>query len=136
MDNFLSFLRALLIFVGTFFVGHNLFGHAVDQNIWEIIGGIVISLGSMIWGIASKQSTYESVESTIRSVLTAASGLLVSWGVVASTTVNAVLAFIPALGVLIQSFVGKAKTVAIATGTATAQTNGKVASANQTVKTP
>lgn len=128
-DNLLSSLRALLILVGSYVVGHNLFGHTVDSSTWQIIAGAVVTIASTIWGIASKTSTIEGVESAVRSVITSVGGLFVSAGVLSGDNLNAILGLVTAIAPAIQSALSKAKTQQIATGAVQATTAGKVVTA-------
>lgn len=124
-DNLLSFVRALLILVGSYVVGHNLFGHTVDSSTWQIIAGAVVTLSSIIWGIVTKSTSIEAVESAIRSIITSVGGLFVSAGVLSGDNLNAILGLVTAIAPAIQSALSKTKNQQIATGTVTTTTTGQ-----------
>jgi len=124
-DNLLSALRAVLILLGSYVVGHNAFGHAVNANTWEIIGGAVVTIASTWWGIASKTTTIEGVESAIRSVISSLGGLFVSAGVLSGDNLNAILGLVTALAPAIQSMLSKSKNQQIATGAVKTTPEGK-----------
>lgn len=124
-DNLLSSLRAVLILVGSYLVGHNVFGHAVDSSTWQIIAGAVVTVASTWWGIAAKTTTIEGVESAIRSIITSVGGLFVSAGVLSGDNLNAILGLVTALAPLLQSMLSKSKNQQIATGAVKTTTDGK-----------
>jgi hypothetical protein len=118
-ENLLSTFRALLILAGSFLVGHNLFGHPIDSKTWQVVSGALVTIIATVWGIASKTATIESVESAVRSVITAIGGLLASAGIVTGSNVNAALGFVTALAPALQSYLGKTKGQQIAAGALT-----------------
>lgn len=122
-ENFLSALRAVLILVGSYLVGHSLFGHTLTSDAWQVWVGAIVSLVSTVWGIVTKSTTIEAVESAVRSIVTGVGGLLVSAGILSSDNLNAILGLVVAIAPLFQSFLSKAKTQAVANGTITP--NGK-----------
>lgn len=124
-DNLLSSLRAVLILVGSYLVGHNVFGHAVDSSTWQIIAGAVVTVASTWWGIAAKTTTIEGVESAVRSIITSVGGLFVSAGVLSGDNLNAILGLVTALAPLLQSMLSKSKNQQIATGAVKTTTDGK-----------
>lgn len=125
-ENLLSTLRATLIIVGSYVVGHNVFGHAVDSSTWQIVAGSVVTVASTIWGIVAKTTTIEGVESAVRSVITSVGGLFVSAGILSGDNLNAILGLVTAIAPAIQSALSKSKTQQIASGSLTTSTTGKV----------
>jgi hypothetical protein len=119
MQNFLSALRALLILVGSYLVGHNLFGAAVNSQTWEVISGAIITVATMIWGVATKTSTIEGIESAARSVITSVGGLLTSSGVLTGDNLNAILGLVTAILPAIQSSISASKNSQVASGAVT-----------------
>jgi hypothetical protein len=130
-DNLLSFLRALLIMVGSYVVGHNVFGHPVDSSTWQIIAGAIVTVASTIWGIAAKTSNIEGIESAVRSVITSVGGLFVSAGVLSGDNLNAILGLVTAIAPALQSALSKSKNQQIAAGTVTPTATGKATTAVQ-----
>jgi len=125
LQNALSALRAVLILVGSYVVGKNAFGHAIDSSTWQIIAGSVITIASTWWGIATKTTTIESVESAVRSIVTAIGGLFVSGGMLSGDNLTAILGLVTALAPLVQSMLSKSKNQQIATGAVKTTTDGK-----------
>jgi putative effector of murein hydrolase LrgA (UPF0299 family) len=125
LQNALSALRAVLILVGSYVVGKNAFGHAIDSSTWQIIAGSVITIASTWWGIATKTTTIEGVESAVRSIITSVGGLFVSAGVLSGDNLNAILGFVTAFAPLVQSMLSKSKNQQIATGAVKTTTDGK-----------
>lgn len=125
LDNLMSTLRALLVLIGSYLVGHAFFGHTLTQDSWTVIVGAVMTVASTIWGISTKTATLEGVESAVRSVITALGGLAAAAGIISSNTLNAVLGFVTAALPLLQSVLSKQKNSQIATGNVTTTTTGK-----------
>jgi hypothetical protein len=115
-ENLLSTLRALLILIGSYVVGHNLFGHPVDAQTWQIVAGAIVTVSTTIWGVMAKTATIEGVESAVRSVVTSLGGLLASAGIISGNNLNAILGFVTALLPALQSFLSKTKVQQIAAG--------------------
>ncbi len=127
-DNLLSALRALLIIAGSYVVGHNVFGHAISSSTWQIVVGAAVTVASTIWGIATKTSSIEGVESAVRSVITSVGGLFVSAGVLTGDSLNALLGLVTAIAPIVQSMLSKTKNQQIASGSLTTTTTGKAVS--------
>jgi hypothetical protein len=126
LQNLLSALRAIGTLAGAYLVGHAVFGHTITADIWQVLGGAALTIVSTAWGIWTKTSTIEGIESSVRSVLAALGGLGVSAGVISGSQLAAALAAIIPLATVIQSALAKAKTQQIAAGTVTALPTGKV----------
>lgn len=120
-DTALSILRSILTLAGTYLIGHNLFGVAVNQDNFQIAIGVVISLGSTIWGIADKSIGADQIASAVRSILLTGGGLLVAAGKLNGSTLDAITGLALAVLPILQSYLAKAKVVAVATGTAVPQ---------------
>lgn len=128
-ENLLSSFRAILIIVGSYVVGHNVFGHAVDSSTWQIIAGSIVTVASTIWGIVAKTTSIEGVESAVRSIITSVGGLLVSAGTLSGDNLNAILGLITALAPAVQSALSKSKNQQISAGSVTTTTTGKAVTA-------
>jgi len=119
LQNFLSAVRAILILVGSYIVGHSVFGHTVSADMFQVITGAVITLGSMVWGIATKTATVEGIESAVRSIISALGGLFAAAGVISNDNLNAILGVITAIAPFFQSALSKSKGQQVATGAVT-----------------
>lgn len=108
-------IRTILSAAGAYIVGVNLFGHAIDQSLWQIIVGGIMALASIIWSIRDKSLTIEGAEGFLRQAITVGGGLLVSWGKVKSELVAALLALIPVLAPYLQSVLSRNKSAALQT---------------------
>ena len=117
-ENVFSTVRALFIFAGTLLIGHghNLFGQPLDAQSWETISGAVVALGMAIWGMKTKDTTIEGIESLLRSALQGVGGLLVGGGIITGATLNSILGILAAVAPLLQSYASKAKTAQIVSG--------------------
>lgn len=112
----LSILRTVLTLVGSFIVGHAIFGHTVTVDIWSVIIGAAGTVGSIVWGIYDKTATVDGLTSAVRSVITAIGGLAVSSGWLTSDNLTSILGLAAALLPAILSHLDRVKTTAVATG--------------------
>lgn len=122
-DNVFSIIRATFIFLGTFVIGHPVFGQTLDAHTYESVTGGIVVLIMAIWGIATKDTGIEQIESFVRSGLEALGGYLSTLGLLNGGTVTAILGALPSIFALIQSFTSKAKVVQMAKDQATPEVN-------------
>lgn len=108
-QNLATLARTLLVAIGSYLVGHSLFGIAIDSSNWQIIIGTIMALGGAGWGIIEKTATIESVESAVRSAIVSGSGLLVAAGKLSENAAIQIIGIFTALMPLIQSALSKAK---------------------------
>lgn len=116
LQNLLSAARAALALVGTYLIGHAIFGHTVTADIWQVLVGAASTIIGLVWGIVAKTSTIEGIESSVRSILAGLGGLGVSAGVISNSQLLAALAAIIPIATVVQSALSKAKNQQIATG--------------------
>ena len=112
-------IKTLLTAVGAYLVGKNarIFGNnVIDGSTVEILIGAVMAIGSIIWSIVDKTAGIEQIQATIRQVVTAIGGLLISWGVVTAENLEIYLGGLMALAMIAYSFLSKSKTDQIANG--------------------
>lgn len=126
-ETILGVLRALLTLAGTYLVGHNLLGVAIDSSTWQIILGAVVAVGSTIWGIVDKTAGIEQIQSAIRSVIISLGGILVAAGKLKGEVLEAIVGLVTAALPLLQSYTAKAKVVQMAAGTLVPQISEKTA---------
>jgi hypothetical protein len=111
-----AIIRMVLSGLGAYLLGKNLFGHAIDEILWqEIVGGIMIAI-SLITTVLDKTSTYEMVEGFVRQFITTLGGVALSLGVISAQTFATISGIVVALLPLILSLVGKKKSQEIAAG--------------------
>lgn len=115
-DQILSFVRSLLIAVGAFFAGKNLFGTTLDQQTWLGISGAVVSLVMVVWGIVDKTVTIEMFQSGIRGFIIMITTFLVSSGRLMEDTVKNILAIVDILLPVIYGQLSMMKSKNIASG--------------------
>ena len=135
LQNLLSALRAIGTLVGAYLVGHAVFGHTITADILQVIGGAFLTVVSTAWGIWTKTSNIEGIESAARSVISALGGLGVSAGVISGQQLAAIIAAIIPLATFIQSVLAKSKTQQLAAKTVVALSTGKVQTINMPVQT-
>lgn len=122
-----SLIRSVLTFVGSYIIGHAIFGVAITSTVWDVIGGSVISLIGIVWGIVEKTATVDSVSSAIRSVFISIGGVLVAAGKVSQNSLNQIEGIATAALPIIQSWISRSVVKQIATGSLIpSSTTGKV----------
>lgn len=115
-SNILALIRMLLSGFGAFLLGKNLFGHAIDESLWQEIVGSVMIVISLVMTVINKSSGLEMIEGLVRQLLTALGGLLTGLGIVKTETYQAIAGIIGALLPYILSLLGKKKSQDIAIG--------------------
>lgn len=116
LENLGSILRAVLIAVGSFVIGHKYFGGTISNDLWASFTGGVLVVGSTIWGIVTKSATIESIQSGLRSFLTFGFAFLLAKGVVTAEQITIILSSVGTIVPLIYSIYSKQKTQAVAAG--------------------
>lgn len=123
--NFMSFLRALGPLFGAFFVGHSLFGHPITNELLDVLGGISLTLSTTLWGIFDKTTTVDQWSSAIRSIISAACGVFVSWGNISAQMAVEISGVVTAFLTFLQSAISKKTNKQIANGAIKAALTGK-----------
>lgn len=118
-----SAVRTILTGFGAFFMGKHLFGQVIDDTAWQGWVGLVVGLGSTIWGFRDKSTTLEGLQSFLRSTVIFIGGIFVANGKVTGDQVNAILGVLLVVVPWIYSTLSKAKVVSMATGKTEAATN-------------
>lgn len=127
-DTFKSIIRAVIQLIGSYVIGHALFGaaHVITADIWETVTSAVAIIATTIWGIYDKSASVDQAASAIRSAVTSLLGVATSWGVVSGQNAIAFATLAGALLPVILSYLDKVKTKKIANGKLTALQSGKV----------
>lgn len=108
-ETILSLFRTLLSVGAAFLIGKNVFGSPLDSETWQIVVGIIVGIGSAVWGIFDKTATTEMIQSAIRSAFVFVGGLLVAKGQWRAEDVNMWLGVIAAIGPFIDSWLQRRK---------------------------
>lgn len=116
-ETFFSLLRTLLTSVGVFLIGKNLLGSTIDQSILEMIIGIVMSLGSVIWSIFDKTLAIEMLQSFLRQAVVGLGGLMVAKGVLSPEKLEAYVGLVTVLVPFIYGIFSRRKSAKIEAGT-------------------
>lgn len=111
-----SILRTFLTAIGSFLIGKSVFGHNIDNELWQTLSGILLSVVSTLWGIFDKTATIEMVQSTVRSIIVFAGGFLVAAGKMTNNNIEAILALIPVVLPYLQSHFARVKSNQLETG--------------------
>lgn len=117
MDNFLSIVRAFLTALCAFVIGHNVFGTAIDNKVWEsVISGVVI-LATLVWSIKDKTANIEMWQSGIRTAITFIGGLLLAKHLINAEQLAAVITGALTVLPVIYGILSKKKSTMLANGT-------------------
>ncbi|MFC4261916.1 hypothetical protein ACFOWM_03435 [Ferruginibacter yonginensis] len=116
-DTTLSLLRTLLMALGAYLIGKNLFGNVIDTSLWEQCIGYTLALITMVWSFVDKTSTLEGFQSTIRSTFVFVGGLLIAAGKLKDQSLDIILGLLNVFGPLIYSYLSRLKTKGLSNGT-------------------
>lgn len=111
-----TILRTLLTSAGVFLIGKNFLGSPIDQSLWQMLVGIVMSAFSVVWGMYDKTLGIEMLQSFIRSTIVGLGGLLVAKGSISPEKLESVLGIALAILPLIYSILSKKKSGELADG--------------------
>lgn len=115
-ERIFSILRNLLTIVGGWFIGKSLFGAEIDQNTWELVMGVVLSLVGTVWSIVDKTVTIEKIQGTVRHVISVIGGALVASGKISAEHLELILGVILAIIPLVQGYFSRKKVQALESG--------------------
>lgn len=121
--NVISLLRTLLIFAGTFFIGHSVLNQPITSDVWDMVIGVSTTAAGAIWAVATKTATPDIIESSARVLFTGIGGFLVAAGILSNEKLQAILGLIAPLIAFIQSMASKSKVVSLTVGKSMAVTN-------------
>jgi hypothetical protein len=130
----LSLLRALFTFGGSFIMGQSIGTHAVDANTWGIVSGSIITLIGSVWGYFDKSASIEGVQSAMRSALQVLGGVGVSYGLLKADTLLSILAIVPAIIPIAQSYTSRLKVKQVDSGKLITTATGKVTPSGPQIK--
>ena len=116
-QNLMSFLRALGIVVGSYLAGHAILGHTFSTDTIQAVGGIIGTVLLAYWGIKTKTSTVEGLESAVRSIVESAGGIAVSAGAISGQELAEITALIVPAGAFLQSVLSKSKNAQLVANT-------------------
>lgn len=115
-DSILSLVRYALLAVGAYLVGKNFLGQDIDDDWLQGAIGIVLSLGSAVWGWFDKTATLEQIQSAFRSAFSFLGVMLVGSGIIKDQVLQSVLGGLPVILSYLYAQTSKAKNKQIATG--------------------
>ena len=111
-----TLIRTLLTSVGVFLIGKNFLGAPIDQSVWQMLVGIIMSATSVIWGVMDKTIGLEMLQSFIRSAIVGLGGLLVAKGSLSPEKLESILGIVLAILPLLYSILSRKKSDGIAEG--------------------
>ena len=115
-DRIFAILRTLLSIGGALLLGHNIFGHAIDESLWQEITGGAMGAASIVLSVLDKTITLEMIQGALRQALSFVGGLLIASGKLTAENMNTWLGVITALVPFIYAGLSRKKTQAIDTG--------------------
>lgn len=75
-----SVIRAILMGVGAFLIGHHIFNQAIDATMWDTITGIVIAGSTTVWGVIQKTTGEEQLVAFVKQLAVFVGGIFVASG--------------------------------------------------------
>jgi hypothetical protein len=98
-----SAIRTLLVLLGSYFIGQNFFGLAIDNVLWEKIVGIALVAGSVLWSLFTKSITEEVWQGAVRHLITFIAGIFLAKGVLTNEMWQSILAVLGGIAPWLQS---------------------------------
>lgn len=112
--NVLSLVRMLLISLSSYFVGKHLFGVVLDADQYEGWIGLVIGLGTVVWGVFDNSTNLEGIQSFLRSAVTFVGGFFMGKGSITADQLTAISGLVLAIAPFLSSVLSKAIVVKMA----------------------
>jgi len=98
-----SAFRTLLVLLGSYFIGQNFFGLAIDNVLWEKIVGVALVAGSVLWSVFTKSLTEEVWQGALRHLVTFIAGIFLAKGVLTQEMWQSILAVLAGIAPWLQS---------------------------------
>jgi nitric oxide reductase large subunit len=109
-------IKNALALIGSFLIGKELFGAAVDESLWQIIAGAIMLLISFVMSFASNLVTKEKFQDAIRVLIVGIGGALVAGGWVEPAKLEMWIGAITAIAPMIYEWISRKKSQEIAKG--------------------
>lgn len=104
-----SFVRTLLVALGVFFIGTDLKGWQITEDVWQSAIGVLMSVGGLIWAIIDKTIVEDQFISFVKAIIIGIGGAMVALGVVTLETFNYISGFILVLAPYIWGLIERKK---------------------------
>jgi hypothetical protein len=116
-ENLKMLISYALTIAGGWLIGHNisLFGQPVTTDTWQLIVGILMSIGTTVFSFMEKTITQESFLGALRHIFTTIGTILTSAGLMTAESLAAWLGLIMAGGPIIWSIIVKNLNVGLKT---------------------
>ena len=110
-------LPSVLTILGTFAIGHNFFGAAVNESLWqELAGAAMLVVGIAISVFIDHTATVEQIQAAIRRLSEVFAALLVAAGKQMTETLKAIVELLLMATPLVYAYFSRQKTQKLARG--------------------
>lgn len=116
MKTLLKILPSILTIAGTFLIGSNLFGTAVNESLWQEIVGAVLAVAGVLASIIDHTASVEMIQAALRRAAEVITTLLIASGKATPETVKSVLEFMLLAVPIIYAYFSRKKTQKLSTG--------------------
>lgn len=106
-QQFFAALRALLMAVGSYFIGKMIFGVTIDQMWWESIVGIAMAAAALIWSYFANMETKTVLEGFVRQIITFVGAVFLARGILTKEILESILALLATVLPFLQSYNAK-----------------------------
>lgn len=103
----LAAVRALIMLIGSYFIGKMFFGLPIDQVLWQQITGVVLTIVAFVWSWATNALTQTVTQGLIRQTITFIGGILLAKGVITKELWDSILSILVSVLPFLQSLVAK-----------------------------
>lgn len=111
-----AIVKNVLAIVGSFWIGKELFGAQVDQNLWEILAGSAMLLISFIMSFKTNLVTKEKWQDALRVLFVSVGGALTAGGWVKPEQIELWGGALTMLGTLLYEWISRKKSQDLAKG--------------------
>lgn len=126
-DKIWGILRATLMAVSSWFIGKQVLGQTVDENLIGVIIAALGVIGSFIWSVTSKELNLEMWQGALRNLIIGVGGVFLAFGLLKEETLPTILSLVTVLGPMIYAWLSKKKSKQLQSGKIeTDQLNGNL----------
>ena len=115
-ENLINLLQSLLIVVGGYLTGNNIFGNEIDKVLWIGIVGVILTLVGFVWDMLTTKVAIEYFQTTLMGVTQFIGGLLISGGKLSIENAQSIYGLVASLVGLIYPILSRKKTTEVSTG--------------------
>lgn len=92
-----SVIRAFLMAIGAFLIGHHVFTTTIDASLWDTFTGIALAAVTLVWGVLQKTTGQDQIIAFVKQLAVFVGGFLVAAGKLSADQLNTWLGIVTAI---------------------------------------